>query len=307
MIDTTTLKQMQQTDVTHAAVYSAADVIWKILNGTAIDGSTNIIDISWWQDPALIDYDTLVKQIDGAIIRGAYGAFADARFNTHAKNLSERGVNLGAYHYILGNVNYMDQLTAFKKATADFDLPLGYWTDVEDIRPETMLSRTLVDNYIKAADDLFGEQQGVYTSISRWDAIMGVSYHSFRKLWVAHYTSAARPLLPKTGGWDHEWLWQKTNNAKFNGYSGSVDNSVFYGTEAQWYAALGIDISTPDTDPEQLLDIIKRICEINAFTQEQIEKLRAVVVEINTAINEVDINSITALRAAIDELQKLVN
>jgi len=32
-----------------------------------------IIDISYWQKPELINYDKLAQQIDGVILRAAYG------------------------------------------------------------------------------------------------------------------------------------------------------------------------------------------------------------------------------------------
>jgi len=38
-----------------------------------------IIDISYWQQPALIDYDKLAGQVDGVILRAAYGVKADGQ------------------------------------------------------------------------------------------------------------------------------------------------------------------------------------------------------------------------------------
>lgn len=36
-----------------------------------------IIDISYWQNPELINYDKLAQQIGGVILRAAYGLKAD--------------------------------------------------------------------------------------------------------------------------------------------------------------------------------------------------------------------------------------
>lgn len=222
--------------IIHNAAFTITDKITTALFGSILDGQTNIIDISYWQDPALIDYDLLASRIDGAILRIAYSAYIDTRFAAHYKNLRDRGVPLGAYHYVVGNVKYSNQVKAVKDILADYPLQLDHYADIEDTRAGTALTKAVVNNYLTYADDAFGVLNGIYTSMYAWRQIMqDDKNHGHRKLWVAHYTTAASPLMP--AGWSKWYLWQFTDRARFDAYKqGGLDCSRFNGTEQEWYA-----------------------------------------------------------------------
>lgn len=174
-----------------------------------------IIDISFWQDPRLINYDLLASQIDGVIIRAAYGTSKDTKFETHYTEFRKRNVPVGAYHYILGNVSIPSQANAFLSYTAGKTLDLGLWMDVEDTRAGTKLSRKQVLDYAALVPSA-----GVYTSYYKWLEIMGGAYLTDRKLWVAHY-GATTPKLPD--GWTEYALWQYTSEGRLDGYNGNLD------------------------------------------------------------------------------------
>jgi len=174
-----------------------------------------IIDISFWQDPRLINYDLLASQIDGVILRAAYGTSKDTKFETHYTEFRKRNVPVGAYHYILGNVSIPSQANAFLSYTAGKTLDLGLWMDVEDTRAGTKLSRKQVLDYAALVPSA-----GVYTSYYKWLEIMGGVYLTDRKLWVAHY-GANKPKLPT--GWTEYALWQYTSEGRLNGYNGNLD------------------------------------------------------------------------------------
>ncbi len=190
-----------------------------------------IIDISFWQDPDKINYDLLASQIDGVIIRAAYGTSKDTKFETHYTEFKKRNVPVGAYHYILGNVSIPSQANAFLSYTAGKTLDLGLWMDVEDTRAGTKLSRKQVLDYAALVPSA-----GVYTSYYKWQEIMGGVYLNDRKLWVAHY-KANKPTLPQ--GWADYWLWQYTSEGRLNGYNGNLDMNKA-GTQS---------ITPPDPEP----------------------------------------------------------
>lgn len=174
-----------------------------------------IVDISFWQDPDLINYDKLAAQIDGVILRAAYGTSKDTKFEKHYTEFRKRNVPVGAYHYIIGNVNITSQANAFLAIVAGKTLDLGLWMDVEDTRAGTKLSRKQVLDYAALVPSA-----GIYTSASKWQAIMGGVYLTDRLLWVAHY-GATTPKLPD--GWTDYYLWQYTSEGRLDGYNGNLD------------------------------------------------------------------------------------
>lgn len=223
--------------IIHNAAFTVTDKIALALNiKPKFDGVTNVIDISAWQDPALIDYDKLASEIDGAILRIGYGVWKDKQFETHYKNLHDRGVAIGCYHYIIGNYGGLPQAQALQSWAPGYDFALDYWGDVEDTREGTALTSKIVDSYLGNCDNLLDTLMGVYTSMYRWREIMKDSKaHGHRRLWVAHYTASLNPFMP--AGWSKFYLHQYTDRARFTGYThGGIDCSRYNGTEADWYA-----------------------------------------------------------------------
>jgi hypothetical protein len=88
---------------------------------------------------------------------------------------------------------------------------------------------------------------GIYTSRSKWQAIMGAgSYLTDRKMWVAHYKVGGEPALPQ--GWNSYTFWQWSSTGRLAGYSGNLDLNDFGGSEDEWNAWVGD--SEPDPEPE---------------------------------------------------------
>ena len=203
-----------------------------------------IIDISFYQNPDAIDYDLLASNVSGVILRAVYGIWRDTAFETHYRELTKRGVPVGAYHYIIGSQTIASQSVAFNLAVGLKDMRLGCWIDVEDRRAGTRIYRQQVLDYAALQPDM-----GVYTSKSAWADIMGGAYLTDRKLWVAHYTANPYPLLPQ--GWDSWWLWQFTSTGRLPGYTGNLDTNRFYGTDADFAAWIGIELpEVPEPEPK---------------------------------------------------------
>ena len=197
-----------------------------------------IIDISFYQAPTAIDYDLLAANVSGVILRACYGIWKDTVFDRHYQELTQRGVPVGAYHYIIGSQSMQAQADAFNAAVNSKDMRLGCWIDVEDTRPGTRLSRQNVMDYAALQPDM-----GIYTSKGAWAAIMGGVYLTDRKLWVAHYTTNPYPLLPT--GWDSWWLWQFTSSGRLDGYAGNLDTNRFFGSDADFAEWAGITLPAP--------------------------------------------------------------
>lgn len=203
-----------------------------------------IIDISFYQNPGAIDYDLIAANVSGVILRAVYGIWKDTAFETHYRELTARGVPVGAYHYIIGSVGIQEQADAFNLAVGLKDMRLGCWIDVEDRRAGTRIYRQQVLDYAALQPDM-----GVYTSKSAWAEIMGGVYLTDRKLWVAHYTTNPYPLLPT--GWDSWWLWQFTSSGRLPGYAGNLDTNRFFGDDADFAAWIGGEVPA---QPDKLFD-----------------------------------------------------
>ncbi|HFR3797269.1 TPA: glycosyl hydrolase family 25, partial [Streptococcus suis] len=86
-----------------------------------------IIDVSAWQRPEDIDYDTLSEQISGAIIRIQSGSHTkkensatdkngiDKSYKQHIEEFQKRGVPIAVYAYVTGN-----SIEAMKKEAQSF-------------------------------------------------------------------------------------------------------------------------------------------------------------------------------------------
>lgn len=203
-----------------------------------------IIDISFWQRPSAIDYEVLSANIDGVILRGAYGTGKDTQFETHYENFHRRNVPIGVYHYIIGSENIRQQAEAFNSFTKGKELKLGRWMDVEDIRPGTKVSRNQILEYASINQDM-----NIYTSKSRWQEIMGAgTYLTDRDMWVAHYKTYGEPLIPN--GWNKYKLWQWTDKGRLPGYLSNLDMSRFNGRDYNWNEWVGGEES-PAEPPEK--------------------------------------------------------
>jgi len=214
-----------------------------------------IIDISYWQPPSEINYDLLSGSISGVILIACYATGKDTRFEQHYNEFARRGIPIGAYHYITGNVSALGQAEAFRDAVAGKILQLGLWADVEDIRDGTALTRQHVVYYMTITEGLLGTLY-IYTSRAMWAAIMGTGSHPYgsRKLWVANYKVAA-PALPV--GWTSWWLWQYASDGDLPGYVGNLDMNHFFGTDEQYQEWVGGAIpEPPDEDALYQVEVI---------------------------------------------------
>ncbi len=210
-----------------------------------------ILDMSYWQDHNKIDYDLLSENIDGVILRGTYGIWKDTRFDIHYDNFHKRKVPLGSYAYLIGNKTGQEQANAFYEAVGNRKLSLGIWSDIEDRRPGTALSRYVADKFMGYADYMFETTADVYTGPYAWQAIMKTGGHSHRKLWIGNYL-VNTPALPVGGDWTTWWLWQYTDRGRHAGYGSGLDTNKFNGTNNEYWAWTSSETPDPITDKEKL-------------------------------------------------------
>ncbi len=204
---------------------------------TNADGDTftlnPIIDISGWQLPSEIDYDTLSNNISGAIIRvqggsgiakknnAAHSSGVDKSFKTHIEEFQKRGIPVAVYAYVRGsNVKKMKaEAKTFYKNASPYN-PTFYWLDVEE---KTMSD---MNKGVKAFRDelkrLGAENVGIYIGTYFMEE-HSISTKGFDAIWIPTYgtDSGYFEAVPKTKlNYD---LHQYTSQGQLQGFKHTLD------------------------------------------------------------------------------------
>lgn len=190
------------------------------------------IDISTYQAPSAINYDQLANNISFAILRAGFTGwgtgdsyYKDDAFETHYRELSKRGVPLGAYWYSCANtplegIAEAKELLRLVKGKA-FSYPLVM--DVEDQHHQAPTSKqVLTDTVIAFCQTI--EKAGYYAMIysSTWWLHNELDLASLAPydIWAAQW-SVSEPTV-------RHGIWQYTSDGKVNGYTGRLDCNYAY-------------------------------------------------------------------------------
>ena len=156
-----------------------------------------ILDVSGWQRPSEIDYDTLSNNISGAIVRvyggsqitssnnAAYTTGVDKVFKEHITAFQKRNVPVAVYSYALGkSVKEMKaEARSFYKNASPYN-PTFYWIDVEE---KTMSN---MNKGVKAFRDelrrLGAKNVGLYIGTYFMEE-QGISTKGFDAVWIPTY------------------------------------------------------------------------------------------------------------------------
>ncbi|MGT2832498.1 glycoside hydrolase family 25 protein [Streptococcus halotolerans] len=117
----------------------------------AITSLDPIIDISGWQLPEEIDYDTLSKNISGVIVRVFGGSGigidnnatnakgVDKSYKKHIQEFQKRGIPVAVYAYVMGtSVKEMKEEARILYKKSKPYKPTYYWLDVEEKTMDNM-------------------------------------------------------------------------------------------------------------------------------------------------------------------------
>ncbi|MEX2805126.1 glycoside hydrolase family 25 protein [Streptococcus sp. H31] len=192
-----------------------------------------IIDVSGWQLPSEIDYDTLSQNISGAIVRvyggsqiskdsnAAYTTGIDKSFKTHIEEFQKRDVPVAVYSYALGtSIKEMkEEAKTFYENASPYN-PTFYWIDVEE---ETMSNMNKgVKAFREELERLGAENIGIYIGTYFMEE-QGISVDGFDAVWIPTYGSDSGYYnsAPETD-LDYD-LHQYTSQGYLNGFSSPLD------------------------------------------------------------------------------------
>lgn len=192
-----------------------------------------IIDVSGWQLPNEIDYDTLSQNISGAIVRvyggsqiskdsnAAYTTGIDKSFKTHIKEFQKRNVPVAVYSYALGkSVKEMkNEARTFYENASPYK-PTFYWIDVEEATMSDMNKG--VQAFLSELKRLGAEKVGIYIG-TYFMTEQEISVDGFDAVWIPTYGSDSGyyDAAPQTD-LDYD-LHQYTSQGYLGGFDSALD------------------------------------------------------------------------------------
>ena len=192
-----------------------------------------IIDVSGWQLPNEIDYDTLSQNISGAIVRvyggsqiskdsnAAYTTGIDKSFKKHIKEFQKRNVPVAVYSYALGkSVKEMkNEARTFYENASPYK-PTFYWIDVEEATMSDMNKG--VQAFLSELTRLGAEKVGIYIG-TYFMTEQEISVDGFDAVWIPAYGSDSGyyDAAPQTD-LDYD-LHQYTSQGYLGGFDSALD------------------------------------------------------------------------------------
>jgi GH25 family lysozyme M1 (1,4-beta-N-acetylmuramidase) len=200
------------------------------------------VDVSHWQ--GRMDWSmAAVNGVHFAFMKASEGkTFADSQFATSWQNARTAGILRGAYHFYRFAYSPIEQADHFLEVVGTDLGELPLVVDVEDTKNNK--SQTNTANDLKKCLEYLEQQTGrrpiIYTAAWWWNPHVGVAgWENGYPLWVANYTSADSPTMPRA--WQTWLFWQFTSTGGGNlyGTTGSnIDQNWFNGSfsDLQAYA-----------------------------------------------------------------------
>lgn len=192
-----------------------------------------IVDISGWQLPKQINYDTLSKNISGAIVRvyggskiskdsnAAHSSGIDKSFKTHIKEFQKRDIPVAVYSYALGSSEKEMRAEArtFYKHASPYK-PAYYWIDVEEDTMKNMSKG--VEAFRAELKRLGAEHVGIYIG-TYFMTEQEISVKKFDAVWLPTYGSDSGyyEAQPQTDV-DYD-LHQYTSHGSLPGFDDTLD------------------------------------------------------------------------------------
>lgn len=191
-----------------------------------------IVDVNKWVDVSHHQGEINWKQmkehgVTHCYIRCTYGiSNPDSYVIDNVHGAQERGIVFGLYHYFLNHQSALSQAKYFLN-----NAPGGM---LGDLPPVIDIERTLqsaplypgdVQIWLDHVEAQTGTKPVIYTSKAGWNEQI-LTYQPWANnyaLWVANYTTAEQPVLPRD--WSTWWLWQygKERGAPYGVSNSAID------------------------------------------------------------------------------------
>ena len=192
-----------------------------------------IIDVSGWQRPEEINYDTLSQNISGVIVRVHNGAQhteandaafingIDKAYQNHIAEFQKRNVPVGVYAYVAGKSKEDMEKAAevFYNAASPYN-PSYYWLDVEEKTMSDMNEG--VEAFRAKLESLGAKNIGIYIGVYFMQE-HSINTDKFTAIWIPSYgtDSGYFETKPNTD-LDYD-LHQYTSKGRIAGFEHHLD------------------------------------------------------------------------------------
>lgn len=162
------------------------------------------VDLSHHQRPEALPWSTFAESSSFCIVRGSYGTMRDRVTVEHVRRARTAGLKVGLYHFYRPAQPVADQLAIFRSQLELASIVTGDIVPTIDVeadpipKPGTAVSpawqegvRTFIDAMVAEWGDCM-----VYITQREFGMLGKPPWLLERPLWIAHYTSAARPATP---------------------------------------------------------------------------------------------------------------
>jgi len=221
------------------------------------------IDISAWN--GIMDFSITKTKCQFVIVRLGYGnEWKDSRCEQYRRDLIANDIHYGVYWYCRPGENAQMHAENFAEVALEFPFQLGVEEDYE----QTALGSTDTLNWIIACDtklkQLLNRKTSPYSSAGFWNDKVAPNNYFTDEQWVANWTTAQAPWMPRNWVWKKgcKWQWSADNNGKAKEYGmvrdgdNDMDLDRYYGTVDEFNARYGTHIlpigQTPPQPPPEL-------------------------------------------------------
>ena len=194
---------------------------------TSSKSNAVIVDISEYQPPSAINYDTFAKQVDHVIVRTMDADYEDKVHKTHHKELQKRGVPTAAYAFVRGqnDTHMVNEAAMFYNRNKGNNITM-YWLDVETVSHPNM--RHGISVYINKLRELGAKKVGLYIAHHLYEQL-NLDTSEADAVWIPHYgsgsaTADSKPNFPCD-------IHQYTEHGRLPGYSGNLDLNRLMGSK----------------------------------------------------------------------------
>lgn len=269
-----------------------------------------VIDVSRHQGE--FDWEAVVGEIDGAIIRLGYGGNEarqdDEQFERNMQECMRLGIPFGCYLYSYADSDeksYSEAQHALRLLPAPDELAYPVYLDVEEQNKAFHFRRAIEiwAEVLEAQGYTVGYYSGRY--LANQERLYELPYSA----WIAEYNSKLH--------YDYDVdAWQFTSQACYGGYA-PLDASYFY-IDAKKKEDEDMSIYEPYNGPAETpqsgASLADRICYIDAYTGTLCAQVAALTAAVETLAKSqgVDANAVTAavtdaVRAKLADLKITVN
>ena len=207
------------------------------------------IDISAWN--GVMDFSITKTKCQFVIVRLGYGnQWKDSRCDQYRQDLIANDIPYGVYWYCRPGEDANAHAESFARIASEYPYQLGTEEDYE----QTTIGLTDTLDWIIACDtrlkQILNRMTSAYSNANFWNTRVAPNNYFTDEQWVANWTTAQSPYMPRNWTWKKGCKWQHSadGNGKAREYGmvrdgdNDMDLDRWYGTVNEFNTRYGTHI-----------------------------------------------------------------